>query len=388
MTEERIVLHVDMDAFYASIEQADNPEFDGLPVLVGGTGPRGVVAAASYEAREFGVHSAMPMSQALERCPQAVCVRPRFDRYQELSKQIFGIFRQFTPLVEGLSLDEAFLDVTDSLTLFGDGSGIAWEIKRRIKEKTRLTASVGIAPNKLVAKIASDLDKPDGFCLVAPGEVNRILDPLPVRKLNGIGPKTAQQLTESGIHTLGELRNAPERLLEPVFGRYTSRVRARAAGLDDRPVVPYRMEKSISAEETFDKDIADIAKLNSILAQLSDRTATRLRAKELMAGKVWVKIRRGDFRTVTRQCSMRPPGHETQNIYLLASKLLSDWLDEHPGTALRLIGVGVSDISPAQQLTLFDEQPRESAGAVDDAVDRIRQRFGDGFLHRGGALKS
>ena len=388
MTAERIVLHVDMDAFYASIEQVDNPELAGLPVLVGGTGPRGVVAAASYEARKFGVHSAMPMSQALTRCPHAECVQPRFDRYKEISREIFAIFRRFTPLVEGLSLDEAFLDVSDSRTLFGDGRAIAREIKRLIKSETRLTASVGMAPNKLVAKIASDLDKPDGCRVVSPDEVDRVLDPLPVRKLAGIGPKTALRLTEAGIHTLGELRVAPERLLEPVFGRYTSRMRDRAAGIDSRPVVPYRMEKSISAEETFEKDIADIAMLKSFVAQLSDRTATRLRAKELMAGKVWVKIRRADFRTVTRQCSMRPPGDETRNIQRLACKLLGDWLDEHPGAALRLIGVGVSDISPAQQLTLFGEEPRESAGAVDDAVDRIRQRFGDESLHRGGALKT
>lgn len=388
MTEDRLVLHVDMDAFYASIEQVDDPDLKGLEVLVGGTGPRGVVAAASYEARKFGIHSAMPMKQALQRCPHAVCVHPRFDRYQGASREIFAIFHEFTPEVEGLSLDEAFLDVTDSLALFRDESAIGWAIKQRIKAQTGLTASVGIGPNKLVAKIASDLDKPDGFCRVPLEKVNQVLDPLPVRKLSGIGPKTAQRLTESGVYTLGELRNSPDGLLEPVFGRHTARIKARASGIDNRPVVPYRMEKSISAEETFDRDIADVARLTSFVAQLSDRTATRLRAKKLMAGKVWVKIRRDDFHTVTRQCSMRPPGDQTQNIYGLASKLLTDWLDEHPRTALRLIGVGVSDISPAQQLTLFGEQPKESGGAVDDAVDRIRQRFGNESLHRGGALKS
>ena len=388
MTAQRIVLHVDMDAFYASIEQEDNPELRSREVLVGGTGPRGVVAAASYEARRFGVHSAMPMRQALERCPQAICVRPRFDRYHEVSEQIFAVFHEFTPLVEGLSLDEAFLDVTASLALFADDSAIGWAIKERIKTRTGLTASVGIGPNKLVAKIASDLDKPDGFCRVPRADVGRVLDPLPIRKLSGIGPKTAQRLKDLRIATLGELRRAPDGLLDPVFGRYTARMKARAAGEDDRPVVPDRMEKSISAEETFDQDIADVARLRSFVAQLADRTATRLRAKELMAGRVWVKIRRADFRTVTRQCSMRPPGDQTQNIYGLAAVLLTTWLDEHPGAALRLIGVGVSDLSPAQQLALFDEQPRTAGGAVDEAVDQIRQRFGDGSLNRGGALKS
>lgn len=387
MTLHRSILHVDMDAFYASIEQEDNPGLKGREVIVGGTGPRGVVAAASYEVRRFGVHSAMPMKQALKRCPHAICVRPRFDRYADISKRIFRIFESFTPLVEGLSLDEAFLDVTESLALFDDVAAIGWSIKKRIKEETGLTASVGIGPNKLVAKIASDLDKPDGLCHVAPEQVEQVLDPLPIQKLSGIGPKTARQLHRRGVRTFLDLRTAPDRTLEPVFGRFTAHIRERAAGVDDRPVIPDQPEKSISAEETFDEDISDLALLKAHLVTLADRTAARLRAKGLMAGQVRIKVRRADFRTATRQCSMHPPGNQTQHVIALAARLLREWLMANPGAALRLIGVGVSQISPARQMALFDDEPRASTRCVDETVDSIRRRFGDGSVRRGRALK-
>src|SRR5512144_1411567 len=251
-----------MDAFYASIEQRDHPELRGKPVIVGGDSNRGVVAAASYEVRKFGVHSAMPTREALRRCPDAICIHPRIGHYSEVSRQIFAVFHEFTPLVQGLSLDEAFLDVTASLGALGAPEHVAREIKRRIRDRTELTASVGLAPNKLVAKIASDLRKPDGLVVVRPEDITALLDPLPIRKLFGLGAKTAPRVESLGIHTLGELRQASSSRLRPIFGRYTERVQQRAAGIDDRPVIPDEDEKQISAEETFDVDIADRARLH------------------------------------------------------------------------------------------------------------------------------
>ena len=238
----RTILHVDMDAFYASVEQRDNPKLRGKPVVVGGGSNRGVVAAASYEVREFGVRSAMPMREALRRCPDLVRVAPRMSRYKEVSAEIFEVFREFTPLVEGLSLDEAFLDVTASQTLHGTGIDIARRIKQTINERTGLTASVGVAENKLVAKIASDLNKPDGLAVVTADDCHEQLDPLPVSVIPGIGKQTLSRLHEVGIRTVAELRLAHDRDIEPIFGRYSRRTRDRAAGIDGRPVVPSREE--------------------------------------------------------------------------------------------------------------------------------------------------
>jgi DNA polymerase-4 len=379
----RMILHVDMDAFYASVEQHDRPELAGQPVVVGGSGGRGVVAAASYEVRRFGVRSAMPMREALRRCPQAVVVTPRFKRYREVSAQVFEVFREFTDLVEGLSLDEAFLDVTGSTGLFGSGEDMAREIKKRILERTGLTASVGVSHNKLLAKLGSGMNKPDGLTVIRPADVHATLDPMPVGRLFGIGPKTAERLEEQGIFTLGQLRGAPESVLWPLLRRETRKYQDRAAGIDERPVVSDAPEKQISSEETFDVDIRDHKEMRERLAQLADRTTARLRERQYKAGMVSIKVRRRDFETFTRQRSFNPPTQETRLIAQVAADLLDHWLAEQPRAAVRLLGVGVSDFEPEQQLDLFSTPEIREARALDDALDRIHGRFGDEAIHRG-----
>jgi DNA polymerase-4 len=328
----------------------------------------------------------MPMSTALRLCPHAICVRPRMARYKAVSDQIFGVFHEITPLVQGLSLDEAFLDVTASQELFGDAVTIARRIKARIREVTGLTASVGVAPNKLIAKIASDLDKPDGLTVVAENRVHEVLDPLSVRRLPGLGRKSGMKVEAVGIHTFGELRNAPEGLLRPLFGRYTQRVRERAAGIDDRPVLPDRDEKSLSAEETFARDVGDPRVLQAELTQLAGRACERLRDKQLMAGCIGVKIRRADFVTFTRQRAVAPPTHDTRTVATIARDLLARWLKSAPGAKLRLLGVVLTDLSPASQLGLFEDAPPHTS-RIDAALDEARARFGSGALRRGNTIK-
>ena len=380
----RAILHIDMDAFYASVEEQDRPELKGKPLIVGGTGGRGVVAAASYAVRRFGVRSAMPMREALRRCPEAIVVHPRMARYKEISDQVFAIFHEFTPLVEGLSLDEAFLDVTASQQLLGEPEKIGADIRRRIAAQTGLTASVGIAPNKLLAKIASDLNKPDGMCRIDAGNMRKILDPLPIHKLFGVGQKTLPTVLAAGIHTFGDARSASEAVLWRAFGTHGKAMRDRAAGLDDRPVEASREEKSISAEETFDTDIRAPAQLYAQLKALADRTASRLRAHKLLAGRVSVKIRRGDFTTYTRQRALEPPTQDTAVVSAAAEALLSGWLASQPRAAVRLLGVGVSDLQVIRQQDLFSAP--QSASRLDSAVDGIRDRFGQGLLTRASLL--
>jgi DNA polymerase IV len=374
-----------MDAFYASVEQHDNPQLAGLPVIVGWAGGRGVVTAASYEVRPYGVRSAMPMRTALRLCPHAVCVRPRMARYQEVSRGVFGVFREVTPLVEGLSLDEAFLDVTASQELLGGAVEIARRIKLRIRELTGLTASVGVAPNKLVAKIASDLGKPDGLTVVEPARVREVLDPLSVRRLPGLGRKTGARVEDAGIRTLAELRTAPDAVLWPLFGRYTAWIRERASGIDERPVVPDAEEKSLSAEDTFEEDIADPTVLQRQLARLADLACQRLRRRELVTACVGVKIRRHDFTTFTRQRTIAPSTSAGRVIAGVAAELLERWLGAHPGAKLRLLGVVLTELKPASQLGLFEQERR--GGRVDATLDEARARFGERALRRGNTIE-
>ena len=381
----RAVLHVDMDAFYASVEQHDDPALAGKPVVVGWDGGRGVVAAASYEVRRYGVRSAMPMRTALRLCPHAVCVRPRMQRYQEVSSVVFGVFHDVTPLVQGLSLDEAFLDVTASQEALGSAADIARLVKRRIHERTGLTASVGVAPNKLVAKIASDLDKPDGLTIVAAERVRAVLDPLSVRRLPGLGRKTGARVEAAGIHTLGELRSAPDAVLWPLFGRYSAWVRERASGIDERPVLPEVEEKSLSAEDTFASDIADPRTLQRQLARLADLAASRLRARGLVTGCIGIKIRRDDFSTFTRQRAIAPPTCEARTVAGVGAELLTRWLAGNPGAKLRLLGVVLTELTPGAQLGLFADFTRGSR--LDAALEEARARFGRQALQRGDTIE-
>ena len=383
----RSILHVDMDAFYASVEQRDNPELRGKPVVVGGSSTRGVVAAASYEARAFGIRSAMPIAEARRRCPHLCHAKVRMSHYKQVSATIFSIFREFTPLVEGLSLDEAFLDVTASVTLFGSPEKIAAQIKQRIFDATGLRASVGVAVNKLVAKIASDLDKPDGLTVLYPADYATRLDPLPIAVIPGIGPQTQKSLDAVAVRTVRELRTAPDRLLTPVFGRYTQNAVERAAGIDERPVLAARAEKSISAEETFDTDLVDKAAMEVELLRLAERTTTRLRKHGLGAGTVQVKIRRSDFTTCTRQRSIKPPASSTDQIYAIACDLLRTWLERNAGARIRLLGVGGSNLAPVQQADLFANNTAEPVSRVDKTVDAIRDRFGTNSLERASTLE-
>jgi DNA polymerase-4 len=375
-----------MDAFYASVEQRDKPDLRGKPVVVGGDGNRGVVAAASYESRRFGIRSAMPMRDARRRCPELICVHPRMAHYQAISAEIFTLFREVTPLVEGLSLDEAFLDVSASMSLLGSGEAIARSIRERVRVQTGLTASVGVAPNKLVAKIASDLGKPDGLVVVTAGNVHEMLDPLPARVIPGIGPETDRKLAGLGLRTIADLRSAPDAVLHSVFGRFAERTRERACGVDDRPVVPERAEKSISAEETYDIDLADVSDMQRELLRLTDRTAARLRAKCLAAGTVQVKIRQSDFKTFTRQRSLHPASNDTALLYEIAWALLRTWLHETPGARVRLLGVGGSSLVHAAQADLFGSATGDGDSSIDRTVDAIRTRFGQPAVGRARTL--
>jgi DNA polymerase-4 len=381
----RAILHVDMDAFYASVEERDRPALRGKPLIVGGTSGRGVVAAANYAVRRYGVRSAMPMREALRRCPHAVCVRPRMTRYQEISGQVFAIFRDFTPLVEGLSLDEAFLDVTACRRLLGEPAAIGGAIRRRIRAATELPASVGIGPNKLLAKIACDLGKPDGLFRIGDDNLRGVLDPLPIERLPGVGPRSLPRVHAAGVRTLADARRASDEVLWRAFGRDGRAVRALACGIDERPVVAEREEQSISAEETFGTDITSAAQLERHLAALADRATARLRAHELAAGRVTLKIRRADFKTYTRQRVLEPPTQDTAAVAAMARRLLGEWRAAHPDAALRLLGVGVTDLRTPGQADLFSGSgPRDSR--LDAAIDGIRDRFGSGLLTRASLL--
>lgn len=382
---ERHILHIDMDAFYASVEVLDNPALAGSPVLVGGTPEqRGVVAACSYEARQFGIHSALPMSQAIRLCPEAIVLPVRMSRYAEISKQIQQIFHRYTPEVEPLSLDEAFLDVTGCISLFGSAETIGKRIKLDIKEQTGLTASVGVAPNKFLAKLASDLEKPDGFVVITEETGQPILDPLPVSKIWGIGNVTAKELNRIGIETVFHLRTAPRYKLSMVFGNQTDDILLLAQGIDDRAVEPHVKAKSISAEETFPTDIQNKDVLLGVLVHQVEEVAQRLRSDKVQARTITLKIRYGNFKTMTRSMTMDKPTNTTHILLQEANELLNQWHNKSAGP-LRLLGFGTSGLSPqgiSQQL-LFADPEEEKQKNIDAAFDKIREKYGDDSVRRG-----
>lgn len=341
---KRFIVHVDMDAFFASVEQHDNPSLRGRPVVVGGGRQRGVVAAASYEARVFGVRSAMPGWRARQLCPQAIFVQSRFERYREVSQQVFAVFARHTDIIEGLSLDEAYLDLTKQVSDSQQLSRIGRQLKHEIAAETGLTASVGMSHNKLVAKLASDYDKPDGLVYVPPETVQRFMDPLPIRRLPGVGPRTAERLQTAGILTIGQLRRSSPAVLEPVLGSASQSLRERAAGIDERPVRRASLRKSVSQESTFDKDINDINYLKELIKQHSGKISRTLSARHLRARTVTIKLRSGSFSTMTRSRPLPRPTSDASLIAAVATQLLESWLGWHQGQALRLLGVGTSNL--------------------------------------------
>ncbi len=373
-----------MDAFYASVEERDRPELVGTPVIVGGTPEgRGVVAAANYVARKFGVHSAMPAVTAHRLCPRGVFLRPRMDYYAEVSDQIRGIFEKYTPLVEPLSLDEAFLDVTGCARLFGPAETIGWMIKQEIRERLRLVASVGVAPNKFLAKIASDLKKPDGLVSVEPGRVQEFLDPLPVGRLWGVGKVTGQVFEKLGIHRIGQLRQMPVELLRHHFGSGGDHLWELSQGIDDRPVVPEQEAKSISHETTFAQDLVDPEQMRAWLLELSEQVGCRMRRHGLQGRTVQLKVRYEDFHTITRAQTLPQPTNVTQEIWQTADQMFTERLPARR-LHIRLLGVGMSGLEhPAMvQLSLFPEAEHERQVRLDEVADQIKERFGQSGLQR------
>jgi len=384
MEQDNYILHIDMDAFYASVEVKDDPSLQDKPVLVGGSPEkRGVVAASSYKAREFGIHSAMPMSQALRLCPDAIVLPVRMSRYVELSKQIHKIFHNYTPDVEPISIDEAFLDVTGCIKLFGSAETIGKQIKADIKEQTDLTASVGIAPNKFLAKLASDLEKPDGFVIITEENKQQILDPLPVSKIGGIGKVTNKELQKHGIHTIKQLRTAPEYKLSRVFKNQVNDIVKLAQGIDDRKVETVHETKSISAEETFSTDVKDKDVLLAVLHGQVEEVSQRLRAEQLQCRTITLKLRYGDFRTITRSSTFELT-NTTKTLQSRAQQLFNEWHKKSAG-ALRLLGFGASGLSPegSGQKSLFIDPEEEKQKKIDEVYDKIKGKFGDDSLKRG-----
>ncbi len=386
MVGARTILHLDLDAFYASGEQLDDPALRGRPVIVGGPSRRGVVCAASYEARRFGVRSAMPTARARRLCPEGVFLPPRFDRYAALSERVFGIYREYTPLVEPLSLDEAFLDVTASRALHGSGAEIARAIKAEVRSSCGLAVSAGIAEVKLAAKIATDLGKPDGLVEVPPGGVAAFLAPLPVSRLWGVGHVTEEALRKIGIGTIGDLARTPEMALAAAVGASHARaLRALAAGEDPRDVVPDEAAKSIGAEDTFGEDLRDRVAIERELLAQGARVGRRLRAAGLAGHVVTLKVKYSDFTAITRRVTLDRPTDDDRAIVDAARRLLDRVDLSRP---VRLTGISVSgfaDEAERGQLDLFggaappppDEDRRRALNA---AIDRIADRFGDGAV--------
>ena len=381
----RRIIHLDMDAFFASVEQRDRPEVRGQPVVVGGSPEsRGVVSAASYEARKYGVRSAMPCARAKRLCPQAVFLPVDGAKYRAASQQVMAILYEVTPLVEPVSCDEAFLDVTGSRALFGEAEEIGRRVKQRVRDELQLTASVGVAPNKFLAKLASDLEKPDGLVVVPEGGEAEFLRPLPISRLWGVGPATAARLEARGLRTIGAVAESPLSLLRTELGDHAGELQRLARGIDERSVQPDHEAKSISAETTFDIDTDDRDFLHLVLLGLAEEVAERIRRAELLARTVTLKIRFQDFTMRTRNTTLPEPTASSLALYERARALLS----RIPLAArkVRLIGVGTSNLAAERQLSLF-QGPDRRAEEADRAADELRRKFGPAAVRRAALLQ-
>lgn len=385
-----MILHVDMDAFYASVEERDDPTLRGKPVIVGGTpNGRGVVAAANYVVRRFGVHSAMATAKALQLCPHAIVLRPRMEHYAAISENIREIFHRYTPEVEPLSLDEAFLDATDSVQLFGSVESIGRSIKENIRDELNLVASVGVAPNKFLAKLASDLDKPDGFTVIQPDEIRNTLAPLPVTRIWGVGKVTKQKFDRIGVTTIGELEAVSREELDRNFGKHGEHFWRLARGLDDRQVIADRAAKSISHETTFPEDINDSDILRAWLLELTEQVGRRLRDSDVCGRTVHIKVRYSNFETITRSKSLSEPTNVTNTLWNTVSAMFANELPKRP-LVIRLLGMGVSNLQKPQPLqqTLFADPPDEERHSkLDEVADKIRERFGTTSLRRASTVQ-
>jgi DNA polymerase-4 len=379
-----MILHIDMDAFYAAVEQLDNPRLRGKCVIVGGTSNRGVVSAASYEARQYGIRSAMPIYQAKLKCPHGIYLPPRMARYKEVSKKVMAILRDFSPLVEPVSIDEAYVDITGCQRLFGEPEEIAREIKRKIGETVQLTCSVGMAPNKFLAKIASDMEKPNGLTIIAPDKVPEFIDSLTIKKVPGVGTKMQQQLEKLGIKTLGEIQRLPERALLNLLGKFGKRLIALSSGMDDSPVTPHAASKSVSSERTLAADTRDMKLLKRYLLRQAEEVAKQLRKAGVRAKVITVKLKDSDFKQVTRRTSIAIPTQSSKTIYTHAERLLENY---NITKKIRLIGVGASGFSSVTapvQIGLFERnnETEDDWEKVDRTLDTITKKFGNGVVRR------
>lgn len=376
---KRWVMHVDMDAFFASVEMLDRPELRGQPVIVGGHSMRGVVSTCSYEARRYGVHSAMPITQAHRLCPQGIFVPVRMARYKEVSEKIMAIFHELSPLVEQLSIDEAFLDVSGMELLYASPKAVGDLAKQRIKNEIGITASVGLAPNKFLAKLASDLQKPDGFTVITHEEARDFIAPLPVGKIFGVGRAAQQALLQFGIERIGQLAEADERVLRKVFGKNALRVQRLACGLDDRPVISESEQKSIGREMTYDEDLHTVEECRRQLLLLSELVGYRLRGKGYYGRTLTLKIKYSDFSVQSRSLTSESDITSDEQIYHLAVQLLA----QSPlKKSVRLLGITVSGLASGESLSLnFAEDERQQKRSK--LTDALKARFGEKIIHRG-----
>lgn len=385
-TWPRIIIHADMDAFFAAVEQHDHPELRGKPILVGGMGRRGVISTASYEARPFGVGSAMPMAQARRLCPQAICVPPRFERYVEVSQTVMQVFSRFSPAIEPLSLDEAFLDMTGAEGIFGAPHEMGHALREAVRQATELTISVGVASTKYVAKVASDCNKPNGLTVVAPGEVSAFLHHLPVRRLWGIGPRGTAVLERQGLLTIGDVAHTSLEHLKATLGATGEHIYRLAHGDDPRPVTADQAAQSIGHEQTLEYDIRGQAAVRALLLRAADRVAERLRANGLMASGVRVKLKTSSFNLMTRQSALTVATSSATPLFETAMALLCEFPWEEP---LRLVGLAAyrleSDKKPVQG-QLFGQAEQNRQRRLDRTLDTVRARFGDNAVQRASAL--